>query len=171
MLNNYRTAVSPGFTDYRFNGRTDPFNLSSLVSELLLVVVGCWILSSESFVLCDDREMVDASSITVAFSREFQVVCSVIFNLKFEQVMRNLTCVDQQILLMVIWLVLTRVETEEISYERLSSCFSWTCFSGWVGGGGSVGGRWNWTYFGLLLGGSNAREVAQFSACGVSVDD
>ena len=140
MLNNYRTAVSPGFTDYRFNGRTDPFNLSSLVSELLLVVVGCWILSSECFVLCDDREMVDASSITVAFSREFQVVCSVIFNLKFEQVMRNLTCVDQQILLMVIWLVLTRVETEEISYERLSSCFSWTCFSGWVGTGG--GGVW-----------------------------
>ena len=140
MLNNYRTAVSPGFTDYRFNGRTDPFNLSSLVSELLLVVVGCWILSSECFVLCDDREMVDASSITVAFSREFQVVCSVIFNLKFEQVMRNLTCVDQQILLMVIWLVLTRVETEEISYKRLSSCFSWTCFSGWVGTGG--GGVW-----------------------------
>ena len=146
--------MSPGFTDYRFNGRTNAFNLSSLVSELLVVVVGCWI-SSECFVLCDDREMVDASSITVAFSREFQVVCSVIFNLKFEQVMRNLTCVDQQILLMVIWLVLTRVETEEISYERLSSCFSWTCFSGW---GESVGGRWNWTYFGLLLGGSNAEK-------------
>ena len=50
---------------------------------------------------------------------------------KLEQVMRNLTCGDQQILLMVIWLVLTRVETEEISYERLGSCFSWTCFMGW----------------------------------------
>ena len=24
-----------------------------------------------------------------------------------------------------------RVETEEISYERLGSCFSWTCFSEW----------------------------------------
>ena len=50
---------------------------------------------------------------------------------KLEQVMRNLTCADQQILHMVIWLVLTRVETEEISYERLGSCFSWTCFRGW----------------------------------------
>ena len=30
--------------------------------------------------------------------------------------MRNLTCSDLQILLVVIWLVLTRVETEEISY-------------------------------------------------------
>ena len=42
--------------------------------------------------------------------------------------MRNLTCDNQQILFMVIWLVLTRAETEEISYERLVSCFSWTCF-------------------------------------------
>ena len=50
---------------------------------------------------------------------------------KLEQVMRNLTCGNQQILFMVIWLVLTRVETEEISYERLGSCFSWTCFRGW----------------------------------------
>ena len=50
---------------------------------------------------------------------------------KLEQVMRNLTCGNQQILFMVIWLVLTRVETEEISYERLGSCFSWTCFMGW----------------------------------------
>ena len=50
---------------------------------------------------------------------------------KLEQVFKKLTCGNQQILLMVIWLVLTRVETEEISYERLGSCFSWTCFMGW----------------------------------------
>ena len=50
---------------------------------------------------------------------------------KLEQVMRNLTCGNQQILFMVIWLVLTRVETEEISYERLGSCFSWTFFREW----------------------------------------
>ena len=50
---------------------------------------------------------------------------------KLEQVMRNLTCGDQQILLMVIWLVLTRVETDEISYER------WVHVSlGLVSGGG-----------------------------------
>ena len=50
---------------------------------------------------------------------------------KLEQVMRNLTCGNQQILFMVIWLVLTRVETVEISYEWLGSCFSWTCFREW----------------------------------------
>ena len=33
--------------------------------------------------------------------------------------MRNDICGDHQILLMVIWLVLTRVEIEEIGYERL----------------------------------------------------
>ena len=76
---------------------------------------------------------------------------------KLEQVIRNLTCGDQQILLMVIWLVLTRVETEEIKYEKLGSYFSCTCFRGW---GKSVGDRWNWIYFfgGLLLGGSNAEK-------------
>ena len=47
---------------------------------------------------------------------------------KLEQVIRNLTCGDQQILLMVIWLVLTRVETKEIKYEKLGSYFSCTCF-------------------------------------------
>ena len=30
--------------------------------------------------------------------------------------MKNLNCGDLQILLLVIWLVLTRIETEEISY-------------------------------------------------------
>ena len=45
--------------------------------------------------------------------------------------LKNFTCGDQQILLIVIWLVLTRVETEEISYERFGSCVSWTCFRGW----------------------------------------
>ena len=79
------------------------------------------------------------------------------YNLKLKPVMRNLTCGDQQMLLMVIWLVLTRVETEEISYKRLGSCFFWTYFRGW---GESVGGRWNWIYIfgGLLLGGSNAEK-------------
>ena len=38
------------------------------------------------------------------------------YNLKVKEVMRNLTCVDLQILLVVIWLVLTRVKSEEISY-------------------------------------------------------
>ena len=76
---------------------------------------------------------------------------------KLEQVMRNLTCGNQQILFMVIRLVLTRVETEEISYERLGSCFSWICFRGWEE---SVGGPWNRIYFsgGLLAGGSNAEK-------------
>ena len=46
------------------------------------------------------------------------------YNLKLGQVMRNLTCGGQQILLMVICLVLAGTETEEISYERLGSCFS-----------------------------------------------
>ena len=78
--------------------------------------------------------------------------------LKLEQVMRNLTCDDRQILLMVIWLVLTRVvETEEISYERLGSCFSWTCFRGV---GAKCGRPMKLVYFfwGLLLGGSNAEK-------------
>ena len=44
--------------------------------------------------------------------------------------MRNVTFGDHQILLMVIWLVLTRVEIEEIGYERLGSCFSWAGFNG-----------------------------------------
>ena len=79
------------------------------------------------------------------------------YNLKLEQVMRNLTCGDQEILLMVIWLVLTMVEIEEISCERLGSCFSSTCFRGWRK---SVGGCCNWIYFfgGLLLGGANAEK-------------
>ena len=53
--------------------------------------------------------------------------------------------------------MLTRVETEEISYERSGSCFSWTFFRGW--GGGSGGGQCNWIYcfWGLLLGVSNAK--------------
>ena len=44
--------------------------------------------------------------------------------------MKNLTCGAQQILLMVISLVLTSVETEQISFRKLGSCVSWTCFSG-----------------------------------------
>ena len=56
--------------------------------------------------------------------------------------------------------MLTRVETEEISYERSGSCFSWTFFRGWGWeGGGSVGGQCNWIYCfgGLLLRVSNAK--------------
>ena len=57
------------------------------------------------------------------------------YNLRLEQVMRNLTC-DQQIFFTVIWLLLTMTETEEISYERLGWCFSWICFRGCGGGCG-----------------------------------
>ena len=45
-----------------------------------------------------------------------------------------------------------------ISYKRLGSCFSWTCFRGW---GESVGDpRGNWIYFfeRLLLRGSNVEK-------------
>ena len=44
--------------------------------------------------------------------------------------MRNLTCGDLQILLVVLWLVLTRAENEEISYQILGSWFFRTCFKG-----------------------------------------
>ena len=40
--------------------------------------------------------------------------------------MRNLTCGDLEILLVVIGLVLTRTETEETICEKLGSCVSWT---------------------------------------------
>ena len=33
--------------------------------------------------------------------------------------------------LVVIWLVLTRVETEEISYLILGPCVCWTCLRRW----------------------------------------
>ena len=39
-----------------------------------------------------------------------------IYNWNLEQAMRNLTCDDQRILLIVIWLVLSRNETEKNSY-------------------------------------------------------
>ena len=42
-------------------------------------------------------------------------------NLELEKVMRNLTCGDHQIFFMAILLVLTGVEIEEISYEKLGS--------------------------------------------------
>ena len=59
------------------------------------------------------------------------------YNSKLKEVMRNLTCGVgvYQILLLVIRLVLTRIETD----------FSWTCFSR----GGNIG---------LLLGDSNAEK-------------
>ena len=77
---------------------------------------------------------------------------------KLEQVMKNLTRGDQQILFMVIWLVLIRVETEEIIYKRLGSWFSWTCFRGW---GESVGGLWNWIYnfWGIVVGRFKCRKM------------
>ena len=82
---------------------------------------------------------------------------SIFLNLKLEPVMRHVTCGDQQILLMVIWLVQTGVKTDEISYERLGSYFSWTCFRGWEE---SVRSPWNCIYCfgGLLLEGSNAEK-------------
>ena len=47
---------------------------------------------------------------------EFVIAGWSLHDLKLEQAMRNITCGDQQILVMVIRLVLMRVETEEISY-------------------------------------------------------
>ena len=37
-------------------------------------------------------------------------------NLRLEQAMRNLTCGDQEILVAVIWMALTKVKTEKTSY-------------------------------------------------------
>ena len=53
-----------------------------------------------------------------------------LYDLKLQQAMRNLTCGDQQILVLVIWLVPTKAQTEEISYYRTGSCISSTCFMG-----------------------------------------
>ena len=39
-----------------------------------------------------------------------------LYDLKLEQALKNFTCGDQQIFLMLILLVLTRVETEESGY-------------------------------------------------------
>ena len=60
--------------------------------------------------VCLDRERVEF--VIAGWSKvEFYDV----YNLELEQVMRSLTCGDQQILFMVIWLGMTGVETEEIS--------------------------------------------------------
>ena len=67
-----------------------------------------------------------------------------LYKLQLEQAMRNLACGDQLILLMVIWLVLTRVRTVEISYYWMGSCVYWACFGSGVWG--RVGGLWNWIY-------------------------
>ena len=74
------------------------------------------------------------------------------YNMKLEQVMKNLTCGDQQILLMMIWLVLTRVEAEEITYERLGSNFSWTCFRRWRGGECGRLMKWNILFWVIVVG-------------------
>ena len=50
--------------------------------------------------------------------------------MKLKQAMRNITCGDQQILFMVIWLVLTRVENGDISYSAPISYVSSTCLKG-----------------------------------------
>ena len=57
---------------------------------------------------------------------------------------------------MLIWLVLTRIKTEEVSYERLGSCVSELVSVS----GGRVGGCWNCIYLfgGLLLRGSNTEK-------------
>ena len=51
--------------------------------------------------------------------------------MKLEELMRSLTCGDLEILHVVIWLVLTSVETEEISYLIVGSCVCWTCLREW----------------------------------------
>ena len=61
--------------------------------------------------MCLDREFVE---LVIAGSSKVKFYD--FYNLKLEHVMRNLTCGHQQILLMVIWIVPTWVETEEISY-------------------------------------------------------
>ena len=53
-----------------------------------------------------------------------------LYNLKLEQEMRILVCGDQWILHVVTWLVLRRVEIEEISYWQKGSCLFWPCFWG-----------------------------------------
>ena len=53
-------------------------------------------------------------------------------NLRLEPAMRNSTSGNQKIVLAMIRLVLTRVETEEISYQRLGPCVSCTFFRGWL---------------------------------------
>ena len=56
------------------------FKWLSWVSELLLLVVECWILSTEwCFVLYDRGELLEASSMLVILSEELLVLCSVIF--------------------------------------------------------------------------------------------
>ena len=59
-----------------------------------------------------------------------KILC--LYNLKLEQAMRNLACGDQLILLVVIWLVLRRFETDKIIYWWLDLWIPWTC----IGGGG-----------------------------------
>ena len=67
-------AVSSEFIGCWFNICSDPFKISSWVSGLLLVVEGCWMLSSEwCFALLDGRELLEASSILVVFSVIFYV--------------------------------------------------------------------------------------------------
>ena len=79
--------------------------------------------------VCIDREYVELVIAGLSKLKFYDF-----YDLKSEQVMKNLTCGDQQILLMMIWLVLKRDEAEEITYERLGSDFSWTCFRRWRGG-------------------------------------
>ena len=52
-------------------------------------------------------------------------------NLKLERAMRNLNSSDQEILLAVIWLVLTRVETEEIYSSVCRVCIDGTNLNLW----------------------------------------
>ena len=61
---------------------------------------------------------------------------------------------------MVIWLVLTRVQNEEISYWRLGSCVSWTCFRERGKGGTSL--EYHVLFSGLLLGGANVEKQGDY---------
>ena len=53
-----------------------------------------------------------------------------LYNLKLQEKMRNFPYGDQQILLVVAWLVLRRFEIEEIGYWQKVSCVSWPSFQG-----------------------------------------
>ena len=75
--------------------------------------------------------------------------------MKSEEKMINLTCGVLQILLAVIWLILKRSETEEISYEILGSCVCWTCVRIW-----RRPLKLHTPFGGLLLGISNTEKSA-----------
>ena len=78
-----------------------------------------------------------------------------------EQAMRDINCGGQQILLMVIWLALTRVETEGISYDRPVFYVTWTCLRGKSKGGTPLElffVKEYVSFWAFLLGGANVEK-------------